>query len=66
MTADQGVELLPAEQGVESSWWEVEVEVDVKVKRHQAGPDEVDTNDRKLNGGQEESPLEAAAIQDEL
>ena len=38
MTADQGVELLPAEQGVEGSWWEVEVEVDVKVKRHQAGP----------------------------
>ena len=29
-------------------------------------PDEVDTDDRKLNGGQEESPLEAAAIQDEL
>ena len=38
MTADQGVELLPAEQGVEGSWWEVEVEVEVKVKRHQAGP----------------------------
>ena len=29
-------------------------------------PDEVDTDDRKLNGGQEESPLEAASIQDEM
>lgn len=38
LPADQGVELLPAEQGVEGSWWEVEVEVEVKVKRHQAGP----------------------------
>ena len=36
MTSYQRVELLPAEQGVEGSWWEVEV--DVKVKRHQAGP----------------------------
>ena len=38
LPADQGVELLPTEQGVEGSWWEVEVEVEVKVKRHQAGP----------------------------
>ena len=38
LPADQRVELLPAEQGVEGSWWEVEVEVEVKVKRHQAGP----------------------------
>ena len=38
LPAEQGVELLPAEQGVEGSWWEVEVEVEVKVKRHQAGP----------------------------
>ena len=29
-------------------------------------PDEVDTDDRKLNGGQEESPQETVAIQDEL
>ena len=29
-------------------------------------PDEVDTDDRKLHSCQEESPLEAAAIQDEL
>ena len=29
-------------------------------------PDEVDTDDRELHSGQEESPLEAAAIQDEL
>ena len=29
-------------------------------------PDEVDTDDRKLNGGQEEGPLETAAIQDKL
>ena len=29
-------------------------------------PDEVDTDDKKLHSGQEESPLEAAAVQDEL
>ena len=38
LPAEQGVELLPAEQGVKCSWCEVEVEADVKVKRHQAGP----------------------------
>ena len=47
MTAEQGVEPLttgqwvwyvPTEQRVEGSWWDVEVEVEVKVKRHQAGP----------------------------
>ena len=27
-------------------------------------PDEVDTDDRKLNGSQEEGPLETVAIQD--